>query len=1059
MGRYGDLFLKALKIILLSFLAIFACIYLAFLLILPHSIDINKYAPQITKTIQDNTGLTVKLSDLTITTGWNLSAGASIKKTDLSYPTGEKFAQINNLQVKLSLLPLFTKHIKIDSINSDKILMNLDVAPDGDFLLNKYLKPQKLKANTQGFILSSRMPKISADKYRFTFVDMKSARDYTLKGKDLKISDFILNEKIKVKTDGSLYLNERKQISYNISILSTLLPQSKTKASDIIKTFEDIYKYKIRAKIKADLSIKNSKDDSDDSYDSYDSDINGKIDLDKISFVFANKLFPESTLKLNFKGNKAKINASLHADENSNALITGVFNTGRSKLIDLHVSSERIKIEDVLLIAKAMSKPLGIKGLGNITASGIIKADFDLKSNFKKIESNGYLKIKNASVNNKLYKVLVNSINADVDFSQNSVHIKQAKANINGQPIKVNGVIDKNAFANISILAQNLQLKGILLTSGQTKILKENNILGGTVNVKGNIKGRLDKANLIISATIANAKIKNKASKATIELPKGIISIVKDRGTAQVFGLKIKTANNPANNPTISIPKLTLISAKDNLIIARNYLYIDNIKTILTGTITNLKKNPELKNVIVSIPNQISVPIKGYSGSRIILKGDININGNLYKPIIRGGFNVPLISIPSTSTIIRNTSLILDKDVKINCPNIKVANSLIQLNAIANRAFSNGLVVKNVNLTADTFDLNYLAPLLKNLPNGNGSTLTILSGKSRIKRFKAGNLIGTNITTNISAKNNIFYINNVFADAYLGKIAGDINYNIGHRKININMQGRGLSSNPALVAITGQDDDIHGRLDFDSKISMAGNSTSDLVHSLNGYTNFIISNGKMGILGKFEHLLYAQNIVANNIFRANLGLAAKALTVKNTGVYRYMKGKIAFNNGWAILKTVKTSGPYMSLYVTGRCYLPTSTADLTILGRISDDVVRILGPIGEFSVDKAISYIPKIGEITAFFANQFTTNPYYENISQIPDLTPKTEFKTKEFKVIIDGDIRRQTSVKSFKWLARPRIVHTYQQSQQKQYTSPNTPTVPKTNLPDFVKKIPNYKG
>ncbi len=111
--------------------------------------------------------------------------------------------------------------------------------------------------------------------------------------------------------------------------------------------------------------------------------------------------------------------------------------------------------------------------------------------------------------------------------------------------------------------------------------------------------------------------------------------------------------------------------------------------------------------------------------------------------------------------------------------------------------------------------------------------------------------------------------------------------------------------------------------------------------------------------------------------------------------------------------------------------------------------MRILGPIGEFSVDKAISSIPKIGGITSSLINQLSTNPHYENTSQIPNLTPKTDFKTKEFKVIIDGEVQRQSSVKSFKWLATPTVA-------QIDYEKPETPQP--AEVPDFVKNLPDMK-
>ena len=128
---------------------------------------------------------------------------------------------------------------------------------------------------------------------------------------------------------------------------------------------------------------------------------------------------------------------------------------------------------------------------------------------------------------------------------------------------------------------------------------------------------------------------------------------------------------------------------------------------------------------------------------------------------------------------------------------------------------------------------------------------------------------------------------------------------------------------------------------------------------------------------------------------------------------------------------------------------------MIILGRLSDDVVGILGPIGDFSVNKAFSSIPKIGIITNSLLQQITTNPQYENTSMIPDLTPKTELPTKQFKVIIDGKADAQNSVKSFKWLSNPKL------SGQNQTAEPILikPEQPKqVPVPDFVNSLPDLR-
>ena len=155
----------------------------------------------------------------------------------------------------------------------------------------------------------------------------------------------------------------------------------------------------------------------------------------------------------------------------------------------------------------------------------------------------------------------------------------------------------------------------------------------------------------------------------------------------------------------------------------------------------------------------------------------------------------------------------------------------------------------------------------------------------------------------------------------------------------------------------------------------------------------------------------------------------------------------------------------MSMYITGRYNLLNNSANLIILGRLSDDVVRILGPLGELSMDKMLSYIPKVGAITSSLINQLTTSPEYENTSLIPPLTPQTSLPTKDFKVVINGEIGNQSSVKSFKWLSRPQMV------QSPQYQSNLPPQVGQTVLgvqkriqevsapvADFINALPDLR-
>lgn len=1057
-------FMKALRIVVLSVLSIFVAGYLAFLFVLPYAIDLNTYSPQITKTIQRNTGLNVTIKGLKVRTAWNLSAGALIDKTDLKYPEGQKFAQINNMDIKLSLIPLLWGQIQLDKISADKILANLDVNDKGEFLLQNYLDKNSPSKNGTVIGFSDSMPDITAKEYRISLLQDK--KDYTIKGEDLKISDFVLNKKIKIKTKGNLILNNRKQISYDIFVYSKTLHKAaspKAEKTNIIKIFGDLYKYNINADVSAHLSIKDKKDDTE---------IKGNVDIDKISLALGHNIYPIgnkvngfsegqniyppplSNLKLDFKGDDVGINSHLYTDNNSKAVILGNLKRGKNKFINLKVKSDA-NLKNVVLISNTVLKMFGRKDLENTSADGLISADFSIKSDFKRVKSAGYLKIKDANITNKSYKVSLNSVNADVDFSQDAVNIRQATANLNNQPIIIKGTVDRNANADISVLADKLQLKGVLLAAGQGQILKDNTIINTTganiVDVKASLKGPLDKASPKINVLVSNINFVNNPSKARVKIQKIVVKpdfSKQNKGKAEIIDLKI-IPNAPAS---IAAAKINLAFDDQDLSIEKTPFYINNIKTNLEGHISNLNSTPILNPVTISTPSEFSMPIQGYDNSRIVLKADIKLSGDITNPKIEGGANIPLISIPPLSFVMKNTILHVQKDIFLDCPWLQIANSTAKFNARIDSNFSNGINAKSVNLTAGNLDLNTLSYVFRNMRGNQNSNITISNAKASAARLKTGDIVITDINNaDATLKNNILHFSNIMGNAYFGKVGGNVYYDFKHNKTSLDIQGRGLSAGPALIAVLGNDNDIHGQLDFDTNLTLSGYSKEEITNNLKGNTNFIISNGQMGALGKFEHLLYAQNIISNNVFRATLNLVAKAITVKNTGVYKYMKGKITFSRGWANITYVKTSGPSMSLYMTGRYYIPGNLASLTILGRISDDVVRILGPIGEFSMDKVISSIPKLGEISSSLINQYTINPYYENTSQIPYLTPRTELPTKEFKVVIDGDVSKQSSVKSFKWLSSPKAGQATVQHE----VQPQKPT---PTVPDFVKNLPDLR-
>ena len=108
----------------------------------------------------------------------------------------------------------------------------------------------------------------------------------------------------------------------------------------------------------------------------------------------------------------------------------------------------------------------------------------------------------------------------------------------------------------------------------------------------------------------------------------------------------------------------------------------------------------------------------------------------------------------------------------------------------------------------------------------------------------------------------------------------------------------------------------------------------------------------MSTLGKLEHLLYAQNIVADNMLRTSLSVVTKAITLKDTGLFKYLRGDIYMDKGIANIRMLQSQGPLMALYIKGQYNPMNDYAKMVVLGRLSDEVMSGLGAFGDFSLNK-----------------------------------------------------------------------------------------------------------
>ncbi|MBR1681585.1 AsmA family protein, partial [bacterium] len=196
--------MKALKILSITVCSVLAILYLAFLFAIPAFVKLDDYIYELNDDNNTQQGLIIKAENIKVSTSWNLSAGAKIGQINGYYKSGKKFAQIDNLDLTVSIPYLFIKQIKIDKVSVEKIIARLGVEKDGTFTLEKYIPQNEAQAEQvaelpYGLKLSENMPNISADKYSLTLTDNSTDKKYSIKGSDFSITDFYLTKKIRLK--------------------------------------------------------------------------------------------------------------------------------------------------------------------------------------------------------------------------------------------------------------------------------------------------------------------------------------------------------------------------------------------------------------------------------------------------------------------------------------------------------------------------------------------------------------------------------------------------------------------------------------------------------------------------------------------------------------------------------------------------------------------------------------------------------------------------------------------------------------------------------------------
>ena len=115
------------------------------------------------------------------------------------------------------------------------------------------------------------------------------------------------------------------------------------------------------------------------------------IIMKKISFILA--------LMATF-GQNVELDTNIYPAKDQNISLLGKLNYSSHPKMDMSIQTADIKFNDMLILGKAFLDSLAIYNeLDKISATGALKADCNIKTNFKKLRSSGSIIVKNGGIN------------------------------------------------------------------------------------------------------------------------------------------------------------------------------------------------------------------------------------------------------------------------------------------------------------------------------------------------------------------------------------------------------------------------------------------------------------------------------------------------------------------------------------------------------------------------------------------------------------------------------------------------------------------------------------
>ncbi len=633
---------KGWKIFGFTTLGIATLAYLSFLFVLPNAIDVNKYKPEIQKIAKEQANLSIDFENAKIITTPLLGAGVKAENIIVKLPDDSVLFSADSFKTRVALPSIFVLTAKVSCLEIEKPFINLEIADEQfkvmqlvEDILNKGKEQQlekvgQIEQEKSWFNpawIRIKVPNVKVNNYKVLVNDLKSNHYLKLSGEELT-AGYFNGQRVKLKTNAELFSDENKNITANININTFLPPPAPAldKEDDpaeridipFINPVEMYRKYDLKANLNTKLKV--NKD-----LNSY-----GYFNVENITMKVGHLTLPESYLRAKTFGKTVELDTNIYPAKEQNIALLGKLNYGTHPKMDMAIKTAEIKFNDMLILGKAFLDSLSIYNeLDRITASGILKADCNIKTNFKKLRSNGSVIIQNGGLNVRgIGKVLADA-NINLILDNNVLDIKDSSLYVNESKVDINGKIDEKSVADIDIKADKVPLPVLFNAFAPKQVRNAYNFKSGNVSLNLGLKGKLKNAVATAIFGLDNLNIGDKAGNFVIQdkamLGEFFCNSKEIKGNLKNEEFSIGL---PKTKSSIHAPKFEVEIGNKNIIIKENKINF-NDKSVITyfGEVLDFEK---LKSITFNA--------KGNVATDDLIK----LIGKEFKPFIHSMGTIPV---------------------------------------------------------------------------------------------------------------------------------------------------------------------------------------------------------------------------------------------------------------------------------------------------------------------------------------------------------------------------------------------------------------------------------